>query len=235
MNPKRFTGRYIGQSCNPSGGIIIGQAATGLHEGELVSVGSQGRFVPVNRAPKMPDAPVFWIRRKMQVDPWNPELVHGDGSWYLVVEVANNYVKIIHDEGAVRVFLRESESCSLFYGSLGRLWDWSVDRKTYHDFYEGVNDGVRIPNDKRWPTSKSHNPDKLTFGEVGVEDGWRLLDEDEIRTNSDDIDGIQGWIRCNRKDDSRWGSSIRWGGIDKSVTYRTKLSREELRKARGLT
>lgn len=75
-----------------------------------------------------------------------------------------------------------------------------------------------------------HNLDNLTDEQIGTADGWRLLDEDEIgesfRLYSMVLMGIEvkashGWLAGN-------------SGENLLLTYRTRLSRAELREARGL-
>jgi len=74
------------------------------------------------------------------------------------------------------------------------------------------------------PVVEPHNPDNLTGEQVGVGQGWRLLDKDEIK----DEDGareitheIELWDEVN------WNSTG-WVGALRNRTYRTKLSREAL-------
>lgn len=71
-----------------------------------------------------------------------------------------------------------------------------------------------------------HNPDNLTDEQVQTAEGWRLLDEDEIELNSlRDIDVKEIWYM------DKWNpASCKFP----EYTYRTRLSRAELRKARGL-
>lgn len=85
------------------------------------------------------------------------------------------------------------------------------------------------------PEPAAHNPNNLTPEQVGVADGWRLLDEDEIIRIIGSGE-VQAW------DDQgtgfkwhvhNWGS-IPFRGSNRDYTYRTRLSRAELRKARGL-
>lgn len=90
--------------------------------------------------------------------------------------------------------------------------DWSWGRYDY-----------RIASPK---IASGHNPDKLTEEQVGVKDGWRLLESDEIVYYGVPHDSIQAW-------QNTWDSSG-WRGSDPSCTYRTKLSKHELRVARGL-
>lgn len=75
-----------------------------------------------------------------------------------------------------------------------------------------------------------HNPDNLTPEQVGVSDGWRLLDVDEV--NSD-------FNKSNNRSAEKWfhiahGWHGFWLGTDDKSTYRTKLTRTQLREARGL-
>lgn len=73
------------------------------------------------------------------------------------------------------------------------------------------------------PVATGHNPDKLTEEQVGVKDGWRLLDEDEI------VGFGCGYERLGHVDCwscGQWQPGNR--GICNSATYRTRLSREEL-------
>lgn len=78
---------------------------------------------------------------------------------------------------------------------------------------------------------KQHNVDNLTPEQVGVAEGWRLLDEHEIYGNAPylhvDVDDLEGWCHF-------WSTAPGWRGSNHGTTYRTKLTREELRKARGL-
>lgn len=77
---------------------------------------------------------------------------------------------------------------------------------------------------------KPHNPDNLTPEQVGVSEGWRLLDEDEVTGASNrEIDGIQLFLRGRE-----WWGDSNLSGNGNHVTYRTKLTREELAEKRGL-
>ena len=74
-------------------------------------------------------------------------------------------------------------------------------------------------------TTMKHNPDNVEPGE-----GYRLLDEDEVDDKFDSClatDKIQKYMRHGFWSDGWWGSA-------KEFTYRTRLSRAELRAARGL-
>lgn len=77
------------------------------------------------------------------------------------------------------------------------------------------------------PSPKPHNPDGLTPEQVGVSNGWRLLDEDEIQTSATFVDHI---ISC-RLSSGAWGS-LWYNGTDFENTYRTQLTREQLAEAR---
>lgn len=68
---------------------------------------------------------------------------------------------------------------------------------------------------------KVHNPDNLTPKQVGVSDGYRLLDEDEIKERKLEYKEIEAWV-C-----SCW-SKEEFVGESNVMTYRTKLSREQL-------
>lgn len=74
------------------------------------------------------------------------------------------------------------------------------------------------------PEHKPHNPDHLTQEQVG--EGWRLLDEDEVTGLLTLKACVDGWTHVGWQDG--------YFGSETTITYRTKLSREELRKARGL-
>lgn len=74
------------------------------------------------------------------------------------------------------------------------------------------------------PEHKPHNPDSLTPEQVGVADGWRLLDEDEILPPSVWLAQIHAW---NCENDNKWNATG-WVGSNTVITYRTKLSRAEL-------
>ena len=67
------------------------------------------------------------------------------------------------------------------------------------------------------PIAIGHNPDKLTEEQVGVKDGWRLLDEDEL---------CERQKRCCEMWGSGWFEG--YGGWHGDRTYRTRLSRSEL-------
>lgn len=70
-----------------------------------------------------------------------------------------------------------------------------------------------------------HNPDFLTPEQVEVNEGWRLLDKNEIRESAPFLKEIQMWA------DGYWDSTD-WMGDQKDFTYRTKLTPAELRKKR---
>ena len=77
-----------------------------------------------------------------------------------------------------------------------------------------------------FPISPGHNPDKLTEEQVGVKDGWRLFEADEIILEGRYLDGIEFW------DKTKWLNGCH--GDSKPFTYRTLLSRDALAIARGL-
>ncbi len=73
-----------------------------------------------------------------------------------------------------------------------------------------------------------HNHDSLTPEQVETHLGFRLLDEDEVTKISTSSNRAIWAFKYGIWDCGNWD------GSDPSLTYRTKLSREELRKARGL-
>lgn len=68
-----------------------------------------------------------------------------------------------------------------------------------------------------------HNPDKLTIDQVETHLGWRLLDFDELKDRTRDYNEIQAWRRTNKQ----W-NTIGFKGCHPNLTYRTKLTREQL-------
>jgi hypothetical protein len=69
-----------------------------------------------------------------------------------------------------------------------------------------------------------HNPKKFSKEKVGVSQGYRLLDMDEIRFRMDDHEEIERWDGF-----MFWKKWIPWNyGSNPEFTFRTKLSREEL-------
>jgi hypothetical protein len=78
-----------------------------------------------------------------------------------------------------------------------------------------------------------HNPDKILVSQVGYEDGWRLLDPDEIRGRETALYELDVWLDtlkvprwCNEPASNYYGASMQ-------ITYRTKLTREQLAKLSG--
>lgn len=63
--------------------------------------------------------------------------------------------------------------------------------------------------------AEGHNPNKLTEDQVGVKDGWRLLEADELYERPPTYD-IQAWIR----DEALWDEG--YSGCLETETYRTK-------------
>lgn len=80
-------------------------------------------------------------------------------------------------------------------------------------------DAVRVEPSPTGPC----NPDGLTLEQIGVADGWRPLDENEI-TQEIDTDLVECWA-CIEK---TWDSCVGHGAMWSSITYRTKLSRTDL-------
>lgn len=71
------------------------------------------------------------------------------------------------------------------------------------------------------PTATGHNPDNLTEEQVGVKDGWRLLDLDEIKPRK--LSVAESWLE-NIKE---WSPHY-YSGSSRNITYRTKFSRSKL-------
>lgn len=69
---------------------------------------------------------------------------------------------------------------------------------------------------------KPHNPDNLTREQVGVSEGWRLLDEDELNDHRISSSDIERWMVNSRS----WSGG--YSGGSESSTYRTTLTRQEL-------
>jgi hypothetical protein len=81
--------------------------------------------------------------------------------------------------------------------------------------------------------SKPHNPMGLSKNKIGTRYGYRLLDVDEIldedKIRLPLIYELQQFVNS-----SAGGWTWNNKGSNKHVAYRTKLTREELKKARGL-
>lgn len=67
--------------------------------------------------------------------------------------------------------------------------------------------------------SQPHNPANLTAEQIGT--GFRLLDADEIKPSRRKSSDIERW------DNGKWFGYC--GGISNWITYRTRLSREQLK------
>lgn len=79
--------------------------------------------------------------------------------------------------------------------------------------------------------STPHNPDSLTPEQYGAADGWRLLDDDEIRHEK------RGGLNYAPFSVFSWNRGWEAGicyADSRAVTYRTKLTRAELREGRGI-
>jgi hypothetical protein len=64
--------------------------------------------------------------------------------------------------------------------------------------------------------AKGHNPDNLTEEQVGVKDGWRLLEPEEIHGGNNLTTEMQPWL-----DEGEW-LPCACHGADPDNTYRTK-------------
>lgn len=81
--------------------------------------------------------------------------------------------------------------------------------------------------------AKPHNPANLSPEQVGVSEGWRLLDEDEVGESVHPTIGID-FLGYFEQWQGAWYGDDPLNGLCDDITYRTKLTRAELRKARGL-
>jgi len=61
-----------------------------------------------------------------------------------------------------------------------------------------------------------HNPDKLTNAQVGVADGWRLSQSDEISDEPEDYEETQWW------ETDHWSFTGPWSALSGRCTLRTK-------------
>ena len=73
-----------------------------------------------------------------------------------------------------------------------------------------------------------HNPNNLTNSIIGTRHGYRLLNHDEILRDREAPEIFD----LHMYEDGSWCKCA--CGVDHEITYRTKLSVEELKKARGL-
>lgn len=82
--------------------------------------------------------------------------------------------------------------------------------------------------------SNVHNPDNLSDEMVETDKGYRLLDKDEIVSYGvydRQLNEIELYNpKCYRYHNSVWSNG--WVGNDKAGTYRTKLSKQTLKKLR---
>jgi len=79
---------------------------------------------------------------------------------------------------------------------------------------------------------KTHNPAKLTDEQIGIDEGYRLLYENEVNLTNflRALYGIEGYGTLSR---GFVGWSDGWKGNCSLVTYRTKLSVNELKELRS--
>lgn len=97
-------------------------------------------------------------------------------------------------------------------------------------YYRVVRGGKRVKKNKKKtvknlvPLVPVHNPDNLTPKQYGAVEGYRLLYADEIKDRQKEHEEIEAWGNW----DKYWDKS--YSGHSFRITYRTKLSREELAK-----
>lgn len=94
-------------------------------------------------------------------------------------------------------------------------------------YYKLVRKGKKKSGVGNQMKHKVHNPDKLTPEQIGVSEGYRLLDEDEIKDRASNL-CIEKWVVTSFKN-PYWDNS-RYQGNYTYLTYRTRLSREQLAK-----
>lgn len=80
------------------------------------------------------------------------------------------------------------------------------------------------PKKRTKPKPKPHNPDGLTPAQVGK--GWRLLDRNEVKNRDVESREIEAFVGFPK----RYWNSNGWIGHEPSITYRTRLTRAELRR-----
>ena len=109
-----------------------------------------------------------------------------------------------------------------------------VDSHKYHGAIEKMRGAPYLKGElstSRDPDTLApgHNPLRLTCRDVGMADGWRLLEIDEIGDRLRKY--IPGLERRRPPEYPHW-DGFGWGGSDTSSCYRTKLTREALAEAR---
>lgn len=107
------------------------------------------------------------------------------------------------------------------------------ESKAGDEFFTRKNSWMKDPDEvfcvsSVFPTRrkiKHHNPSNLTPEQYGAGEGYRLLDEDEV-----DRARLYNHRVAEASVEGHWVKG--WNGNDPSVTYRTTLTRKELRRAR---
>jgi len=89
--------------------------------------------------------------------------------------------------------------------------------------------GISTDHDLITYITEWHNPENLPLDKVEVQEGWRLLDKDEIIDRQKGLPVIQFW-----SNHAKWWISGAIGN-DQVYTYRTRLSREQLRQLTAKT
>lgn len=171
--------------------------------------------------------------------------VRVSGEWYEIFAVHEN-----DENHPIRVKLHEVGICSWphhyfiqeYTPPKPKVYEWLTSADVSYAYVPTVQGNTNLLNQiltERYgdPATfakprkvQPHNPDNLTPEQVDIKGGWRLLNKDEIG----DIDDAVSFPI------SRWsGEVMGWlGGYGTATmplkTYRTKLTREELRKDRGL-
>ena len=114
----------------------------------------------------------------------------------------------------MKLQLTHSELCEILSKHLGATVE-SVD----------ILPVIPVENPATEQKPQPHNPDGLTPKQYGASEGYRLLDEDEVKERYESFH-IEKYVKVK----PYYWSKNQWSGNEKTYTYRTKLSREELTK-----
>lgn len=113
-------------------------------------------------------------------------------------------------------------------------WRGSVQENTYRTKLSVKQLKELRQKLRRLYQKKPHNPDNLTDEQVGISEGYRLLNEDEIgpsdQVSCDGFVEIEWYNTC----DSVWDKTG-WCGSVAQHTYRTKLTPKQLEKLKNET
>lgn len=120
----------------------------------------------------------------------------------------------------MKIQLTQKQLCELLSRNLGVTVDSVEIVECKEDVKCGeVGEAFPVP----------HNPHELTPQEYEADKGYRLLDEDEIKDRKPNR-FIEAWTEFNFGYRWGWETLYSYRGDKNTLTYRTKLSREELAK-----